>query len=72
MAFLFLVLVGGPSGLRKAFSSVIYLVSEVILFMILFRVRKFVDAVGLFEIIPQCSFKAFLSFLAYLRSTKTD
>lgn len=42
------------------------------MFPISFRVWKFVDAIGLYQIIRQCSSETFLAFVSYKHSTKID
>lgn len=72
LAFYLLSLVWKPSELRKVFTGLVDLVSEGVSFPILFRVCKFVDAVGFIQIVRQCSFHASLMFFAYWRSVEID
>lgn len=41
-------------------------------FPIPFRVHEFIDAVGFFQIVYQCSFEASLAFLEFRRLTRID
>lgn len=59
-------------GLQKTFYKVFDISWEGVLFQIRFSVREFVDAVGFFIIIHQCSLFASFACSAYRRSGKVD
>lgn len=72
MAFLFPALIGAISVRRKEFPCVVDLVSERVLYPYPFPIHEYVYAVGFFKITRQCSFAAFLAFLAYWCSVEID
>lgn len=72
MPFLLSALAGAPSGLRKAFPSVVDLLPEVVLIPLPFRVPELINAVRFFQVHCQCSFKASLACQVYPRSMEID
>lgn len=71
MVFLLSALIGAPSELWKPFPGVVHNVSEGTLFTIICLCCEFVDAVGSFHVVRQCSFEASFAFLEYRHLTDT-